>query len=73
MARPEAAAKRKADGGRQVSASFTAQEIELLEAAKKRGGFETNKEAMLAGLRAIAGQKAMSKDELLAEIGRRIK
>jgi hypothetical protein len=66
MARPEAAAKRKESGGRQISASLTADEIALLDKARETLGVETNKEALLTGLR-------LTRAELLAEIDRRLR
>ena len=73
MARPEAAAKRKAEGGRQISASLTADEIALLDKARETLGVETNKEALLTGLRLIVDRGRMTRFELLAEIERRLR
>ncbi len=73
MARPEAAAKRKESGGRQISASLTADEIALLDKARETLGVETNKEALLTGLRLILNRGRMTRAELLAEIDRRLR
>jgi hypothetical protein len=54
-----------------VSFSLKPDEIALLdEAAAKHGG---RKAALLVGLRAAVGQNELSRDALLAEIGRRLK
>jgi len=73
MARADAAAKRKAEGGRQISASLTKDEAALLERAKEALGVETNKEALLTGLQMIVKRGALTRAELLAEIERRLK
>ncbi len=73
MARPEAAAKRKEQGGRQISASLTADEIALLNKAREILGVETNKEALLTGLQMIVKRGALTRAELLAEIERRLR
>ena len=72
MARAEAAAKRKAEGGRQISASLTAGEIALLDQARAVLGVSTTKEVLISGLRALIDRGRLSRADLLAEIGRRL-
>lgn len=53
MARSEVIEARKAAGGRQVSASFTKDEVALLERARAELGLSSNKAAIVAGLNAL--------------------
>lgn len=57
--------------GTQKSFRFSAEELKLLEdLARQHGG---QKAAVMAGLRALQGRGAVSDEELLALIGKRLR
>jgi hypothetical protein len=73
MARTTRIDKRKAEGGRQISALLNKEEADLL--ARHEGALGGVKAALVAGLKALdrGDNFRPTKAELLAEIGRRLK
>jgi hypothetical protein len=48
-------------------------DLALLAKARRVGGFKTDAETIVEGLRRLAGQSELSREALLAEIERRLK
>ena len=73
MARTEALEERKAQGGRQVSFSFTAAEVGLMEDVKKLIGTDINKDAVLAGFKALKESGAIDEAAVLERVAKRLR
>ena len=69
-ARQRAAAKE--EGGRQISAQFTADEVALLEKVKDANPHLSQKELLIAGLEALAGSK-ITKAQVLAYLEKNLR
>lgn len=65
MARKEAAAKRKAEGGRQISMSLTGEEAALLDRLRESGRHGTNKATIVAALNILAGRNDLTRDDVM--------
>lgn len=58
---------------RKVSLSLTAPQADMLKRMRERGGFPSNKAALLAGLEALERGGALSNDALLAMLSKRLR
>ena len=63
---------KKEEGGRQISAQFTGEEVALLEKVKAANPHLSQKELLVAGLEALAGSK-ITKAQVLAYLERNLK
>ena len=66
-------AKRKSDGGRQVSASLNGEEIALLDGLKKDHPEMSQKEIIVSALRLYRGKNQPTDDELLDMLRERLR
>lgn len=73
MARADAAAKRKAEGGRQISASLTKDEVDLLERAKAALGAKTNKDALIQSLERVFSAPDPTPEQALEVLARMVR